>query len=120
MCHAFPEDYKEDNFEATFDEPYDESDTFLRIEAGEAPDKVFHTLNDDARLQALSFQRPKTIKFVRDMIEAGLFPIVSNLKNFRGASASVDEQKEKHKSIREVKELASKIPAPSTKMLEAQ
>ena len=55
MCHAYPEDHKEDNFEATFDEPYDDCDSFLRITAGEAPDKVFHPLNDDARLQALSF-----------------------------------------------------------------
>ena len=57
-------------------------DGHVTLKAGEAPEKVYHPLAADARLQALAFTRLRTSKFVRDMISVGLLPIASDLKQF--------------------------------------
>ena len=54
-----------------------ELDDEVKLKPGDAPLKVFHTLNAAARTKALLFHRTRTTKFVKDMIDNGLLKILA-------------------------------------------
>ena len=85
-------------FDATLDDVGDpDLDGQIKLKAGDAPQKVFHPLNNDARLQVLAFHRQKMTKFVRDMVAAGLLPLTNTSETLEATAAHRPAATEVHK-----------------------
>ena len=97
-------------------------DDFVRLKAGDAPDKVPHPLIGDTRLKVLTFFRERTSKFVRDMISAGLLPLTSGTNRLEQlftlprATARVQARGE----LQRVQTFAKKLPKVSKDILDKQ
>ena len=122
--HRIPEYGDDNSFEAAPEDMLDgDVDGHVSLKAGEAPEKVHHSLTRDARLKALAFSRQKMNKFVREMIDQGLLPITSDLQKFEERPAGMFVKQRTAQQLEElcdVRRLASKLPTLSKDMLDEQ
>ena len=56
-----------------------ELDDELKLKPGDAPLQVYHPLTSTARIHALLFQRLRTTKFVKEMIDNGMLKILASV-----------------------------------------
>ncbi len=101
-------------------------DGYVRLKCGEAPEEVLRPLSTEQSAKAISFYRERTSKFVRDMIDVGLLPIMSQWDN-RSKDFSADPSLAPRglddpaaQELQRINAFASRLPKPSKQMLDLQ
>ena len=113
------------NADASFEDMLDpDLDGAVKLKAGDAPLKVYHTLSDAARTKALVYQRQRITKFVRDMIDAGLLKLTANETSLSEAArasndaAAGSSHDETHRA--DQLRLKARLPSIDQSLLDAQ
>ena len=96
-----------------------ELDDEVKLKPGDAPLKVFHTLNAAARTKALLFHRTRTTKFVKDMIDNGLLKILASEDSMIAECAKQAALTATACDVDQVR-LSAKLPTINQSLLEAQ